>query len=94
LILSADNYSGKNECICSKCAVLGETPTKVFLDQADLISSHENGDFCTSPPTSILNGIDDTGISFIKKLDSISDEKKYIKKSYIFIMACARICLV
>jgi hypothetical protein len=55
LILSADNYSGKNECICSKCAVLGETPTNVFLDQADLISSHENGDFCMSPPTSILN---------------------------------------
>lgn len=74
LILSADNYSGKNECICSKCAVLGETPTNVFLDQADLISSHENGDFCTSPPNSILNGIDDTGISFIKRLDSISDD--------------------
>lgn len=74
LILSADNYSGKNECICSKCAVLGETPTNVFLDLADLISSHENGDFCTSPPTSILNVIDDTGISFIKRLDSISDD--------------------
>lgn len=75
LILSADNYSGKNECVCSKCAVWGKTPTNVFLHQADLISSHENGNFCTSPPTSILNGIDDTGISFINRLDNISDDR-------------------
>lgn len=73
LILSADNYSGKNECVCSKCAALGDTPTNAFLKQTDLISSHENGDFCTSASTSI-DGNEHTGISFIKRLDNIRDD--------------------